>query len=405
MIKIYTHLSQLVTLKEALAKDGRKLLPNDLSIITDGAVVFDEKQILWVGKSSDLPDKFSSYPQTNLSGHTLTPEVVDSHTHLVFGGNRATEYVDRLNGTSYEEIATRGGGILFTVKETNSKSADELFELASTRIKRINSYGIGTIEIKSGYALNFDDEIKLSDIINRLKKQFSPGIRIFNTTLAAHDVPKKFSSSTQYLNDVAIPVLEKLAQEKIIDAVDIFHEKNYFSTSDVELLFKKAQELNIPCKIHADELNDNSGASLAVKFKALSADHLLKISDAGIKDVADSKTVATLLPGTAFFLGKPLAPARKMLDAGVKLSIASDYNPGSCHCDNLILIASLCAAQLKINQAELWSAITLNGAHALGLKNQGAIVSGLDSRFSLFKCENLAEVTYNWGRNFAVSLP
>jgi imidazolonepropionase len=191
---------------------------------------------------------------------------------------------------------------------------------------------------------------------------------------------------------------------KIIDAVDIFHEKNYFNADDVSLLFMKAKSLGIPRKIHADELNDNSGSSLAVEFEALSADHLLKINAQGIADLAYSKTVATLLPGTAFFLGKTLAPARAILDGGVKVAIASDYNPGSCHCDNLLLIASLSAAQLKINQCELWAGITMNAAAALGLTNQGALTIGMNPRFSLFKVKSLSEITYNWGKNFSVNL-
>lgn len=192
---------------------------------------------------------------------------------------------------------------------------------------------------------------------------------------------------------------------KIIDAVDIFHEKNYFTSEDVDLLFTKAKSLGIARKIHADELNDNDGASLAVKHDALSADHLLKVSAKGIEDLAQGKTVATLLPGTAFFLGKPLAPARSLLDGGAKVAIGSDYNPGSCHCDNLLLVASMSAAQLKLNQAELWAGITLNAASALGLKDQGVIASGLKPRFSLFKTESLSHITYNWGRNFAVEVP
>jgi imidazolonepropionase len=191
----------------------------------------------------------------------------------------------------------------------------------------------------------------------------------------------------------------------VIDAVDIFHEKNYFTDQDVQTLFTKAQSLGIPCKIHADELNTNGGAELAVQFNALSADHLLKISDEGIKAISSSSTVASLLPGTAFFLGKPLAPARKLLDSGAKVSMASDFNPGSCHCDNVLLVASIAAAQLKMNQAELWAGITLNASASLGKFDQGAIVSGMKARFSLFKTDHLSQITYSWGRNFSVILP
>lgn len=403
MIRALSHLSQLVTLEKAHAKDGRNLLVDDLSVVTDGAIAFDDDKILWVGKTSDLPAEYAKVA-VNKSGHTLTPEIVDSHTHTVFGGNRAQEYADRLNGISYEEIAKRGGGILLTMKQTNESSSDHLFDLAVKRIEQIYSYGIGTIEIKSGYGLNFEKELEISMVIDRLKKKFHPKIQIYNTYLAAHDIPKAYASSSAYMKEVVIPLLEKLAPMKVIDAVDIFHEKNYFTAEDVSLLFSKAKSLGIARKIHADELNDNGGASLAVEFEALSADHLLKINAKGIADLAKSKTVATLLPGTAFFLGKPLAPARAMLDGGAKVAIGSDYNPGSCHCDNLLLVASMSAAQLKINQCELWAGITMNAAAALGLNKQGALIVGLKPRFSLFKVQSLSEITYNWGKNFSVSL-
>jgi imidazolonepropionase len=404
MIKAYTNLSEILTMKGAHKKDGRLLVPEDLSIIKNGAIVFDDQKIIWTGETERFPEQYRNLARP-LPGHVLTPEIVDSHTHLVFGGDRAQEYADRLNGTSYEEIAKRGGGILYTMKMTNEASLEELFDAASERIERLHSYGIGTIEIKSGYGLNFEREYELSMLIDKLKKKFIHKVRIFNTYMAAHDVPKHFESSRVYLEEVVLRLLSELAPLKILDAVDIFHEKNYFSDQDVNDLFNKASALGIPCKIHADELNTNGGAEIAVHHKAFSADHLLRVSDGGISALANSETVATLLPGTAFFLGKPLAPARKMLDAGVKMAIASDYNPGSCHCDNLLLIASMSAAQLKLNQTELWAGITLNAAHALNLKDQGAIVPGMKPRFSLFKTESLSQITYNWGRNFATTLP
>jgi imidazolonepropionase len=403
-LKAYIHLNEILTLKNAHQKDGRKLTPDDLDIIPDGAIVFDDKKIIWVGPTGEMPDQYKSFPFTSLKGHVLTPEIVDSHTHLVFGGDRAQEYADRLNGTPYEEIAKRGGGILFTMQETHKAGTEALFESARERIQRLYSYGIGTIEIKSGYGLSFEKEKEISLLIARLKKHFSPQIQIFNTYLAAHDVPKTFTSSSDYMDQVVLPLLKELAPLKVIDAVDIFHEKNYFTDEDMAKLFNLAEKLDIPRKIHADELNSNGGAELAASFKALSADHLLKISENGISVLSGSTTVATLLPGTAFFLGKPLAPSRKMLDAGVKVAIASDYNPGSCHCDNLLLIASIAAAQLKLNQAELWSGITLNAAHALGKFDQGALVVGMKPRFSLFKIKSLSHITYNWGRNFSVNL-
>ena len=223
--------------------------------------------------------------------------------------------------------------------------------------------------------------------------------------MAAHAIPKEFKSSKEYLQELVIPLLNDLAPMNIIDYVDIFFEQNYFTKEDCEALFELAHKLNLGIKVHADELNTNFGAELAAKHKLLSADHLLKVSDTGIKMLADSNTVATLLPGTALFLGKSFPPARKLLDQGCRVAIASDYNPGSCHCDNLLLIASVAGKNLEMNSCELWSAITLNAAKALGLNNQGAIVSGMKPRFTIFKTKNSENVFYEWGKNLVVKEP
>jgi imidazolonepropionase len=404
-MKCYKHLSQIVTLAGAAAKDGRRLNPEDLHIIEDAAIVFDDETIEWVGKTADLPAQYQKLPFHRLPGHVLTPELVDSHTHLVFGGDRAEEYTERLNGVPYESIAARGGGILYTVAQTRSQTEEALFNLSVDRINQISAYGVGTIEIKSGYGLSLESERMLTKLIHRLKLHFSPKVQIINTFMAAHDRPKDFIDTADYMAKVVKPLLDELGPLKIIDAVDIFHEKNYFTTEDVKALKSVASKYQVSIKLHADELNDNDGAKLAADLDALSADHLLKVSDEGIASLAASSTVATLLPGTAFFLGKPLAPARKLLNAGAKVALASDFNPGSSHVDNVLLVASISAAQLKLNQAELWAGITLNAAHALGLKSQGAIIAGLRPRFSLFRAPGLAHITYNWGKNLSVTLP
>ena len=308
----------------------------------------------------------------------------------------------RLNGASYEEIASTGGGILNSMKGTQSLTRAELLKSARQRVKTIRSYGVGTIEVKSGYGLSFDKEYELSHVIHDLKNVVRPDVQIINTFMAAHAVPRSFSSSYDYMKEVVLPLLDKLGEEQILDCVDIFHEQNYFSHDDVVSLFERAKRWNINVKIHADEFNDNKGAVLAVKYDALSADHLLQTTEDGIIALANSNTVATLLPGTGLFLGTSQANARAMLDSGVKVAIASDFNPGSCHCDNLILLASIAAPIYKLNQAELWCAITLNAAHALGLKNQGAIVEGLKPRFSIFNTDSVDQITYNWGKNLAI---
>lgn len=401
-IKIFRNFSEIATLAPALKKDGRMLNPEDLGLIQNASLVYNQDEILWVGKDSDLPEEYLQLDAIDATGKSCTPEIVDSHTHLVFGGDRAHEYSMRLNGASYEEIAAAGGGILNSMQGTNALSRSELLKLGQQRIKAIRANGVGTIEIKSGYGLNFDKEYEISHIIHDLKNIVRPDVQIINTFMAAHAVPKEYANSYEYMKDVVLPLLDKLGEEQILDCVDIFHEQNYFSDEDVISLFERATRWSIPVKIHADEFNDNKGAILAARYQALSADHLLATGPDGIAALKDSATVATLLPGTGLFLGKTQANARAFLDAGVKVAIASDFNPGSCHCDNLLMVASLAAPIYKMNMAELWCAITLNAGHALGLKKQGAIVSGLRPRFTIFNTDSLDRITYNWGKNLAI---
>lgn len=388
-MNVWMDIAELATLEGVIKKDGRHLLPEDLGIIKNAAIVFDENQVHWVGPNDQLPSKFLPLAKS-LKGYVVTPEIVDSHTHLVFAGDRANEYAMRLNGADYQAIANAGGGILATTVPTNLASENELFDQAVKRVERLYSYGVGTIEVKSGYSLTYEGEKKLSRVIDRLKKHFHPRVRIFNTFMAAHAVPKIFKSPKDYLNQIVLPLLVEIHDS--IDAVDIFFEQGYFLKEDCQLLFSRAKELKIPLKIHADEFNDNKGAIFACDNNALSADHLLCTRDDGFMAFAKSKTVATLLPGTGYFLGKPQANARALLDSGAKVALASDYNPGSCHVDNLLLIASMAAPNYKMNLAELWAAITFNANDALGLERL--------PRFTVFKAESIAQLTYSWGRNF-----
>lgn len=392
------NISQLLTLRRAQAKDGRHLSPDDLDILENAKLVFNQNEILFVGHTYEQHNIKIDH-SLDLTNHCVAPAYVDAHTHLVFGGDRSFEYVQKLNGESYQTIAAAGGGIVKTFQMTNSTSESELFASAVTRIEKIAALGVQTLEIKSGYSGTIEGEILLSKIIHRLKQHFHPRVRIFNTFMAAHAVPNNFKHSQQFMHQVVLPCLEKLLSLNIIDAVDIFHEQNYFDDQDLNTLFDLAKKHNIPTKLHADEFNDNRGATLAAQHASLSADHLLCISDESIINLAQSKVVANLLPGTAFFLGKSQAPGRKLLDAGAKVAISSDYNPGSCHFYNLPLIAALAAPQYKMNIAELWASITLNAAHALGCFDRGFIDVGTIPMFNIFKCEKIEQISYAWGDN------
>ena len=405
-MKELKNIKQLVTLKSAFDKDGRNLLPEDLCLINNASVIYNSQEILWVGPTGEEPCELSPSVSIDCSDLVVTPEVVDCHTHLVFGGNRAKEYTMRLNGADYQAIARAGGGILSTMQATNNASSEELFDLASGRIERIHQYGVGSIEIKSGYGLNYEKEYELSCLIWDLKKTYGNRIQIKNTSLAAHAVPAEFENSTEYLKTVVLPLLERFGRaahrEPIIDAVDIFHEEGYFNSEDAVLLYKKAKELGISVKCHADEFVDNKAALLACSHNALSADHLLKTGKDGIEALANSSTVAVFLPGTGFFLGKEQVDAQAFLRAGCKVAIGSDYNPGSCHFDNVLACAFMAAPIYKMNMAQLWASVSLNAAHAMGLMNQGAVIVGARPRFSFFKSHGFEEISYTWGQNFAV---
>ena len=403
-MQIIRNLNQIVTLKQAFKKEGRRLNPQDLGIIDKASIVMDNEKVIWIGKDSDFPEKYKGAPSKNGEGFILTPGIADSHTHLVFGGDRAFEYTMRLNGADYEDIGKSGGGILSTMKATLESSTEKLYNDAKKRIETIYSYGVRAIEIKSGYALTFDKEKEITLIINRLKENFSQRIIIHNTFMAAHAIPSNFKSSSEYINDIVIPLLDDHDVSNAIDSVDIFHESGYFSQEDVEVLFKYCQKKSLNVRIHADEFNDNKGAILASKYQALSADHLLCTNEDGILALANSNTVATVLPGTAFFLGKKLANARGMLDAGCRVAIASDYNPGSSHCDNLILIASIAAKSMSFNIAELWAAITLNAYKSLNIKNAGYLSINSRAIVTLFEAKSIDEITYKWGHNLSRDL-
>jgi imidazolonepropionase len=404
-MKVWKNLNQIATLHSVHQKDGRNLVPEDISLLDGASIVFDDTQIHWVGLDQDLPDDYKNIKALSLKDHCLTPELVDSHTHLVFAGDRSAEYTMRLNGADYQAIADSGGGILSSVQSTQNADAQELLALARVRIQKMKSLGVGTIEIKSGYGLTLHHENILSQVIHQLKLEFAPDIQIIRTMMAAHAVAKSFSNSTEYLNAVVIPLVKSLALDKVIDIVDIFHEQGYFNSEDVRALGQLTQELGLGFKTHADEFNDNDGAALACSLNALSTDHLLAISESGIQKLSRSNTVATLLPGTGLFLGKTAAPGRRILDAGAKVAIATDYNPGSCHFDQLCTLAAIAAMQYKMNISELWASITHNAAHAVGLKNQGALITGFKPRFTLFKAPSLAHITYHWGHNFCVPQP
>jgi imidazolonepropionase len=400
-MKVYRHIKELVTMKGALTKDGRRLLDEDLSLLKDGAIVFDEQKIHWVGRDKDLPAHYTSFPSVTLKDHVVTPGIIDCHTHSVFAGDRSHEYIQRLSGMDYQQIAKNGGGILFSVEKTLAATDDELFQAAIPRLSRMYYAGVRGVEIKSGYALSIEGELRLLRVIKKLKESFAGKIFISSTFMGAHAVPQGMKSS-EHMDKNVLPALYKAHQESLVDAVDIFYEDGFFTKDDVIQLAQFTKELGLPLKAHVDEFNDNDGAFLAVSKGCISAEHLLHSSIKGINALGANPTVAVALPGTAFFLGKPLAPVVRMLNAGAKVAIGSDFNPGSSHLHNVLLLAALSAPTFKMNQAHLWAAITLNAAHAIGWKNAGVLQTGYLPLMSIFKAPSLDWITYDPCTNYAV---
>lgn len=396
-MKAYLHASEILTGSGVRRKSGRKITEDDLGRIEDGAVVFDNKKIKWVGPTSELPKKYSKATRTNLKNKkAIVPSLIDAHTHLVFAGNRAQEFADRCAGVTYQEIAARGGGILTTVNATREATQKELIDLAVPRLKEAQSYGVKTIEIKSGYGLSFESEIKTLEVIQKLKRMFKD-MTIVSTFLGAHAFPKELTRE-EYMDDLMNKMLPHIAKKKLADFCDVFVDEGYYSVEEGRKILEKAKELGLKLKVHADELKHTESTGLAIDVGATSADHLLKISDFAIRRLATAETVAVLLPGTAFYLKAGYAPARQLLEAGACVALSTDFNPGTCMTLSLPLIMTLAALYMGMTRAEIFAGVTYNAAKSLGLhERKGTVEAGMDSDLLVLPFERFEEIYYRVG--------
>lgn len=309
-------------------------------------------------------------------GKMLFPSFVDSHTHLVYPASREIEYVDKIKGLSYEEIARRGGGILNTARRMKEISEEELYALSMDRLKEIMQYGTGAVEIKSGYGLNLESELKMLRVIKRLKENSPLTIRA--TFLAAHAVPDEYKGRQgAYVDLIINEMLPKVAEEKLADFVDVFCDRGFFTPDETRRILEAGQKFGLRGKIHANELYYSGGVQAGVEFNALSVDHLEFVGDDEISALQNSETMPTVLPGAAFFLGMKYAPARAMIDAGLPLAMASDFNPGSSPSGNMQFILSMASIAYRLLPEEGINATTLNTAYAMGLSRElGSIAKG-----------------------------
>jgi imidazolonepropionase len=396
-IQAFVYASYVYTGEGIVEKEGRMLVPSDLSGIEDGAVVFDSDRILWVGPTSELPTEYRSVKKTDLKKKSaIMPGLIDAHTHLVFAGSRAHEFARRCAGTSYQEIADEGGGILTTVKATREASKEFLFESALKRALIAYRHGVRTIECKSGYGLDHKTEMKCLEVVRDLS-QALPQMTFVSTYLGAHAVPHGVKKS-HYIDEMIHKTLPEVKKRNLASFCDVFIDDGYFTYQEGERILRAAKKLGLETKVHADELTETDSARLAAKLEASSADHLLKISDKGIQAIAKSNTVAMMLPGTAFYLKANYAPARRLLDAGARVGIATDFNPGSCYSLNLPLMMNLSALYLSMNSAEIFAGVTYSAAASLGLESRkGAILEGFDSDFVVLPYERFEEMYYRMG--------
>ena len=369
-----------------------------LDVLTDAAVLVRGAEIAAVGPSRELQRRHRAARRVDCGGGVLMPALVDSHTHAVFGAPRFAEHELRASGVDYMEIARRGGGIHSSVRDVRARSADDLLALARTRVRRLASYGVGTIEVKSGYGLTVEDELKLLEVIRRLAAEVP--VRLVPTFLGAHEIPVEFRDTAalrrEYIELVTREMIPRVSREKLAAFADVFCETGVYSVAESREVLAAARAAGLGIKLHADELTSSGGAELAAEMEATSADHLAAISDAGIQALASSGTVATLLPATMTFLGKPAqAPARRMIEAGLPVALATDFNPGTSPTVSLPLVLTLGVSQLRLSAAEVAIAATVNGAAALGLAHvTGQIAPGHSADLALFDITDYRELPY-----------
>jgi len=350
-------------------------------------------------------------PQTKVektidaTGRILMPTWCDSHTHIVYAGNREGEFVDRINGLSYEEIAHRGGGILNSAKKLQAISEDELYNQSKVRLEEVILLGTGAVEIKSGYGLTLDAELKMLRVIKRLKENYPIAIKA--TFLGAHAVPAKFKGNKQgYLELLAKEIMPLIAQEKLAEFVDVFCETGYFSVADTEYILKAGEKYGLTPKIHVNQFNSIGGVQVGVKYQALSVDHLEVMDEKDIDILKNTQTMPVALPSCSYFLSIPYTPARKMIDNGLPLALATDYNPGSTPSGNMNFVVATACIKLKMTPEEAINAATINGAYAMGLEQQvGSITKGKLAHLMLTKpIDSIASIPYHFGLNLIDSV-
>ncbi|MBK8145677.1 MAG: imidazolonepropionase [Bacteroidetes bacterium] len=400
MLTLYSNIKQLVQIENnSEQKNSVKGKEMDILPCMDNAwLLIENDRIKDFGSMHSFPVGLSFDQEINCTGKYILPTWCDSHTHLVFSHAREHEFVDRIHGMSYEEIAKRGGGILNSAKRMQEISESELFDISLQRLHQVMDMGTGAIEIKSGYGLSTEGELKMLRVIRKLKDQNLIDIKA--SFLAAHAFPLEYKENHEgYIKLIIEEMLPKVVDEGLADYMDVFCEKGFFNVDETDRLLSAAAKYGLKPKIHANQLYNSGGVQIGVKHHAISVDHLETMDDEEVACLQNSNTMATLLPGAAFFLAIHYQPARKLIDAGLPVALATDFNPGSCPSGNMNFILSLACTQMRMTPEEAVNACTLNGAAAMELQHQlGTIARGKKARFIITKpMSSLAYLPYAFG--------
>ncbi len=368
-------------------------------MIEDGAIAIDGSEIVWVGARSAMPPSYAEWPQNDYGDRLITPALIDAHTHVVFGGNRAVEFEMRLKGATYEEIARAGGGILSTVNGTRAATEEELLAGALSRVDALLAEGVSCIEVKSGYGLDAETELRMLRAARRIARERP--IRVNTSFLGAHAVPPEYAGRDDaYIDEVCIPTLRAAHAEGLVDAVDGFCEGIAFDPTQIERVFVVAQELGLPVKLHAEQLSNLGGAKLAAAYGALSADHIEYLDADGVTAMAGAGTVAVLLPGAFYTLHETQAPPIELLrQKNVPMALATDCNPGSSPLTSLLLTMNMGCTLFRMTPEEALAGVTRVAARALGLDDTGVIAPGLCADLAVWDATHPAELSYRIGFN------
>ena len=375
MAILITNIKELLQIRESIIKKVSGKEMKTLPTLKNAFVLIEDDTIIDFGKMEDCKGIHAD-ETIDASGQLVLPTWCDSHTHIVYAGNREQEFVDRINGLSYEEIANRGGGILNSAEKLQQISEDELYNQSIKRIDNVMKLGTGAIEIKSGYGLTVDAELKMLRVINRIKQNYP--LKVIPTFLGAHALPKEYKNNKNgYLDLIINEMLPQINKEQLANYIDIFCEKGYFSLNDTNRILAAGKQYGLMPKIHVNQFNAFGGVGVGVKYNALSVDHLEEMNPEDINILKGSNTMPVALPSCSYFLSIPYTPARKMIDAGLPLALATDYNPGSTPSGNMNFVVSTACIKMKMTPEEAINAATLNGAYAMGIESQyGSITKG-----------------------------